>query len=91
MRQKFIRGPIPFAWVQAANTLPGKAGAIAWALWFLAGVKGTRTFALTREAQALAACSRQALSRGLAAMAAVGLIAVQPRPGARTVVTILDL
>lgn len=87
---RFIRGPISFDWMQKANDLPGKAGAVGLALWFLKGVKRSSTFAVTAEAKALAQCSRQAFARGLAALAAAGLISVQSKKGARPTVTIRD-
>ncbi len=86
---RFIKGPIPFDWQCAANSLPGKAGAVGLALWFLKGVKQADTFAVTREAEALAGCTRQAFARGLQALAQAGLIAIEARPGARPVVTVI--
>jgi hypothetical protein len=85
---RFIRGPIPFEWMQNANALPGKAGAVSLALWFLSGVKSSMTFAVSAEAEALAACSRQAFSRGLNALAAEGLILIRRKAGARPIITI---
>ena len=79
----FIKGPIPLKWVMRANALPGKAGAVGLALWFLAGVKGTRSFKVTAEAVRVAACSRQAFSHGLNALEGADLIAVRRQPGAR--------
>ena len=87
---RFIRGPISFEWMQKANDLPGKAGAVGLALWFLKGVKRSSTFAVTAEAEALAKCSRQAFARGLAALAVAGLISVQPKQGGRPTITICD-
>lgn len=85
---RFIKGPIPLSWVQAANALPGKAGAVGLALWFLKGVKRSSTFALTAEIQSLAGCGRQAESRALGVLHDAGLIALHRRPGARPIVTI---
>jgi hypothetical protein len=86
--KRFICGPIPFDWIQKANTLPGKAGAVGLALWFIKGVKRASTFAVTAEAEALAGCSRQAFARGLDALAFSGLIHIVRCPGARPRVTI---
>ena len=87
---RFVKGPIPFDWLRAANALPGKAGAIGLALWFLKGVKQANTFAVTREVEELAACTRQAFARGLNALAQAGLITVETRRGARPVVTLIE-
>lgn len=86
---RFVKGPIPFDWLRAANALPGKAGAVGLALWFLKGVKQSTTFAVTAEAEELAACTRQAFARGLLALADAGLILVTSRRGARPVITML--
>ncbi len=85
---RFIKGPIPFSWFQAANALPGKAGAVGLALWFLKGVKRSSTFALTAEVQSLAGCGRQATYRALSVLHEAELIALTRRTGARPIVTI---
>jgi hypothetical protein len=77
----FIKGPIPLDWVTRANALPGKAGAVGIALWFLAGVKTSKTFKVTAEARRVAACSRQAFSHGLDALEDAKLISVVRRAG----------
>ncbi len=87
----FIKGPIPRDWITTANALPGKAGAVGIALWFLSGVKGSATFKVTAEARQVAACSRQAFSRGLDALEDAGLVAVQRRSGNNPEVTIQKL
>ena len=87
---KFIKGPIPLAWIAQANRLPGKAGAVGLALWFLAGLQRTRTVKLTREVEHIAACSRKAVYQALRALGSANLIATQSRPGARPVVVIHD-
>lgn len=86
---KFICGPIPYGWIQKANTLPGKATAVALSLWFLHGVKRSTTFRVTAEAQQLSGCSRQAFARGLRALGDANLITVQSKPGARPLVTLI--
>lgn len=87
--EKFIKGPIPLEWIARANALPGKAGAVGLALWFLVGVKGSRTVKLTGEVERIAACGRQALYSALVALEGAGLVTVERKPGARAVVTIL--
>lgn len=86
---KFIKGPIPLGWITRANALPGKAGSVGLALWFLVGVKSSRTIKLTGEVEQIAACDRKALYPALTALETAGLITVERRPGARAVVAIL--
>lgn len=85
---RFIRGPIPYDWICKANSLPGKAGAVGLALWFLAGVKRSHSFIVTAEAIALSGCTRQAFYRGLKALGGLQLIQETPRKGGRHEVTI---
>jgi len=87
----FIRGPIPYDWMQSANKLSGKAGAVALALWFLRGLKNATTFAVTAEAERMAACSRQAFARGLKALEDVDLIKVSRAMGRRPIITLLQI
>lgn len=88
----FIKGPVPFDWMAAANALPGKAGAVGLALWFLRGLSGNDTIQLTREVQQLASCCRKALYVGLSSLEEGGLITVVRRKsGSRAIVRILPL
>jgi len=86
---QFIKGPVPLAWITQANALPGKAGAVGIALWFLAGVKKTRAFRTTRQVEEIAACGRKAVYAALEALQAAGLIKFTPAKGARPAVEIL--
>jgi len=88
--KKFIKGPIPFYWLQTANTLPGKAGQVGIALWFLAGVKKLKTVKITAEAQRLAGCTRQTFAKGLTALEEAGLVAVERKPGQKPTVEIRE-
>ena len=86
---RFIKGPIPFDWQAKANALPGKAGQVGIALWFLAGVKGKKTVAITREVVVLSGCTRQTFAKSLGALEAAGLIVVERHTGRRPVVTVM--
>lgn len=59
------------------------------ALWYLAGVKRSKTVAVTREAEDFAGCTRQTFAKGLDALETVGLISVKRHAGRRPVVTVL--
>ena len=41
--EKFLKGPIPWAWLQRAFLLPGKALHVALLLWREAGCRRSRT------------------------------------------------
>ncbi|MFA7281080.1 MAG: hypothetical protein WC100_13400 [Sterolibacterium sp.] len=87
--KKFIKGPIPLEWIAQANALPGKAGAVGLALWFLVGVKGSQTVKLTREIERIAGCGRKAIYSALTTLQLAKLIIVQRHSGVRAVVTVL--
>jgi hypothetical protein len=89
--QQFIKGPIPLEWIAQANALPGKAGAVGIALWFLVGVKKSRAFKATRQIEAIASCGRKAVYAALEALQAAGLIKFTPAKGARPTVEVLML
>jgi hypothetical protein len=86
--KKFIKGPIPLDWIARANALPGKAGAVGLALWFLVGVQGSRTVKLTGEVKRIAGCERKAVYRALDALQTANLIICFRRPGARPIVEV---
>lgn len=87
---KFIKGPIPFDWQQKANSLPGKAGQVGIALWFLSGIKKSKVFKITAEALLLAGCVRQTFAKGLTELEDAGLISVKRNPGQKPIVEILQ-
>ena len=41
--EKFLKGPVPMAWLERAFVLPGKALHVALLLWFKAGCQRCRT------------------------------------------------
>lgn len=86
----FIKGPLPLQWIIAANSLPGKAGAVGVAIWFLVGVKCTRTVKLTRQVEQIAACNRKAVYTAIKNLEQAGLLSVERRQGARPTVTVID-
>lgn len=88
---KFIKGPIPFDWIQRANSLPGKAGQVGLALWFLSGVKQSKIVKVTSEAETLAGCVRQTFAKGLSELEKAGLISVARNPGQKSTVEILQI
>ncbi|HXW71985.1 MAG TPA: hypothetical protein VEK34_11165 [Methylocella sp.] len=87
-RPKFIKGPIPLDWISKANSLPGKAGAVGVALWFLVGVQRSTTIKTTNQIEVIAACGRKAVYSALEALEKAGLIRKSSAPGNRPPVEI---
>jgi hypothetical protein len=90
-RQEFIRGPLPVPWLAQAAALPGRALAVALAIWFRSGIEGSRTVTLFPSAIEKFKVNRFSAYRALAALEQAGLIAVTRQRGRSPSVTIIDL
>ena len=86
---RYLRGPVPLAWLQAAARLPGRALQVGLALWFLVGVTKSATVSLTTVKLAGFGVDRSATRRALTALAGAGLIALDQAPGRNPVVTVI--
>jgi hypothetical protein len=90
--EPFLRGPIPWRWLQAALRLPGKALHVAVLLWRQAGFNHNRHLTV-KFSQAWAAKELQAhfttVRRSLRDLAKAGLVEVSRRDGRALSVTIL--
>ena len=88
--EAFLKGPIPWAWLSRASSLPGKALHVGVALWFAAGKEQTGIIAINLSRLALEfGFDRSAASRGLDFLALAGLVAVDRHPGRKPVVTLI--
>ncbi len=74
----FLKGPVDWAWLQAAMALEGQALAVGVALWQLAGLTGSHTVRLGYRRLPF---SRWTTARGLAALESAGLVTVKRRRG----------
>lgn len=86
---KFLRGPVPWSWLERASALGGKALHVGLALWQLKGMTDGWTVRLSLSSLNMG-FDRSSASRGLAALARAGLIRVERAPGRISVVTIVD-
>jgi hypothetical protein len=86
-REWFLKGPIPWAWIEKAGLLPGAALLVGLTIWRLAGWqrKPVVTYSLSNS-QPL---SLQAARRGLRALEKAGLISIELAPGKASRITIL--
>jgi hypothetical protein len=88
---KFLRGPIPLAWLSPACKLSGKVIAIALAIWFQAGLRNRSVdLKLTNQIIGRFHVDRHAKSRALKALENAGLIRVKRQRGKNPVVDILQ-
>ena len=87
--QKFVCGPIPCGWLQKALTQGGKAGALCWAIWWLAGIQRSNPIRLTAQALRRFSIQPQAARRLLSKFEKVGLVKVNRKTGRGPMVTLL--
>ena len=87
--EKFLKGPIPWKWLERAAQQPGRALHVGVALWFWAGIKRSGQIALSISKLSALGVSRFSAYRGLAALERVGLVVVQRQKGRKPIVTIL--
>ena len=85
--EKFLKGPIPWPWIELAGALPGKALAIGLAVWREAGCRHERTVPLNLSNQGI---PRRTAQRGLQALESAGLVSIQHRDGRPPLVTLLS-
>jgi hypothetical protein len=88
--EKFLRGPIPWAWLKEATDLPGKALALALHVWREAGWQKRRTVKLNLSRIDLK-LSKYAARRALQALERAKLVVTHREPGHGIEVTILNL
>ena len=86
--EKFLKGPIPWAWIEAAAKLPGQALAVGLGLWFEAGCRNAATVPVTLRRLARLGMSRDSARRGVRPLEECGLVAVQREPGCGLRVTL---
>ena len=77
----FIKGPIPFDWLQKANSLGGSTGAVAIGLWFYVGINGSKYFKVDSKLDRFTGVSRQTRQSALQRLQSAGLIKYWNRHG----------
>jgi DNA-binding MarR family transcriptional regulator len=87
---RFLRGPVPWAWLASAGRLPGRALHVGLALWLRVGLTNALTVSISLSALAAElGFDRSTASRALATLARAGLVAVQHGAGRNCSVTVL--
>lgn len=88
--ERFLKGPIPWNWLTCAMGLRGKALHVAMVLWHHAGLQKSRHVAVSMSAFVEFGISRFTAARGLAALEAAGLVAVERHAGRKPRVRLND-
>ncbi len=88
--ERFLLGPVPWAWLVQAGRLPGRAAQVALRLWHQVGLEKSLTVSLNLTAIGLEfGFNRTTAGRALEALVRAGLARVQPRAGRRHIVTVI--
>jgi hypothetical protein len=88
--EKFLKGPVPLSWLASAAQLPGKSLHLGIVLWFLAGLKNTRSVSLSSSVLQRFGVDRSAKRRALSQLETAGLVSVHRHSGCNPLVTILS-
>lgn len=89
--ERFLKGPIPWTWLQIAARQPGKALHVALVLWQFVGMKRSSCVTLNLSRLDTLGVSRYAASRGLKALRAARLVRLEERTGRPARVTVLNV
>ena len=87
---KFLKGPIPWNWIQQAARLPGSALHVGVLLWFEAGCRKSRTFPISLARAGEFQLHSDTMKRCLWKLEAAKLVSIRRPPGRSLQVTILD-
>ncbi len=88
--KRFIKGPIPLEWTQAAARLPGRSFQVAMLIWYLIGVRRSKQGAISYTVASHFGLNRHTVYRGLAWLEEAGLITVSRKHGRRLGFTLME-
>ncbi len=88
--EKFVKGPIPWNWIQRTTQFKNQALAVGMLIWREAGIENSNSIKLCLGWAEELGINRQAARRGLKALEKAGLMSVVPAKGRCHQITILD-
>jgi hypothetical protein len=88
---RFLKGPVPWPWLQQAMALPGKALALGLMVWFKCGLAGRQAVRFSLTWTAAEGIPKSTARRAIRALEQAGLVTVRPLPGRGLEVTIKDV
>ena len=89
--ERFLKGPIPWRWLENAMQLSGKALHVALILWQQAGCRKDRTVRFCLNGKLPELLNRQSARRGLRSLAEAGLVSINRLPGRGLEVTLSEV
>jgi hypothetical protein len=87
----FLKGPIPWDWIDRAGRLPGKALAVGLVLWQKAGLSNSRTIKICQARLDDLGLREASTRRGIRSLQQAGLIAVVSSAGRGLKISLLDV
>lgn len=88
--EKFLKGPVPWDWIELAASDSSTTALVGIALWRLSGAVKSKTVRLGNSEVEDLNISARSKTRALAALERLGLIKIQQNLGCLPIVTILD-
>jgi DNA-binding MarR family transcriptional regulator len=85
-KSRFLKGPIPWALIEHAGQLPGKALAVFLAAWHRGDLQGQAGVTLPADLLAAFGVDKHAKRRALNELEKAGLVRVERRSGTRAIV-----
>lgn len=86
----FLKGPISWPWLVQAAKQPGSAFKLAIKIWFLVGMRRSRTVKVSLSRIKDLGVSPPSGSRALRALEEAGLLQVERKPGCAPLVTVIN-
>ena len=87
--RKFVKGPIPFKWIEAASRLGANESRLSWLLWFMHGVTKGASFTVSNDRAKRFGIERRQKYRALASLEKAGLISIDCRSGTAHKITVI--
>lgn len=87
--RKFVKGPIPFKWIQTASLLGANEARFAWLLWFMYGVNKGASFTVSNSRAEGFGIERRQKYRALSSLKKAGLISIDYRLGTAQKITVI--
>src|SRR5262249_31130693 len=88
--ERFLKGPIPWSWLEKAIGLPGRALAVALILWREAGWRKNRTVRFSVRKHVSTGVTIWSARRGLRSLESARLVSILRKQGHGLEVTLLD-
>jgi hypothetical protein len=85
----FLKGPIPFNWLQRANSLGGSTGIVATGLWFYVGINNSKHFKVDSKLDQFTGVTRQTRQHALQKLEYAGLVRIRNPKGSYPYVEVL--